>query len=189
MDWKSRPASEKRSLREQHAAAKTTMFSRWETAEGGILYRQRAKRAISWWVSGSVRVADIGCSQMYPERYLPPGSTYMPVDCVARDERTIIVDLNREPLPPLTVDLILALGLIEYLHDAPAALRQFAAHPRAIISYNPIELQKRDRAETGWFNAYSTGELEALFREAGFTIEDRRRFKRQQLWLLTSQSC
>ncbi len=132
---------------------------------------KRARMAARFVPEGS-RVADVGCGKAMPlEAVLPVGSTYVPVDVVRRDARTLVVDLNVEPLPPLDVDVVIGLGLLEYLNDVPGFLTQLPS--RAVMSYAPLEQTPgRDRAASGWKNSYTTESLSMAFQEAGFTIVD-----------------
>src|SRR5215472_17152020 len=47
------------------------------------------------------RVVDFGCGPMWVERLLGPDNTYVPLDCIRRDERTVVLDLNTDRIPPL----------------------------------------------------------------------------------------
>jgi hypothetical protein len=117
-----------------------------------------------------MRVLDIGCGAMALEGMLPQGCTYLPLDCVRRDARTVVRDLNREPFPEIAADMAFALGMLEYVYDVPRFLRGLrAAVPRALLSYHPLDRNiGRDRWSLGWVNALNSAELAALLRHAGF---------------------
>jgi hypothetical protein len=69
-------------------------------------------------VPAGTRVLELGCGAMTLERSLPFGCAYQPCDVVARDERTIVIDLNVHGIPEAAVaacDLVVMLGVWEYL--------------------------------------------------------------------------
>ena len=54
----------------------------------------RATAAAAWLADAS-SVTDLGCGTMSLERYLRPEQRYVPVDLLPRDERTLVLDLNK----------------------------------------------------------------------------------------------
>lgn len=166
-----------------------TVIERWSALEQteAAPWSERAAAAAEF-LSGCASVADLGCGTMTLKRHLAPGTRYVPVDVVARDADTMVVDLNREPLPALAVEGTAALGLLEYLFDVPALFRQLSGV--VVTSYNPVDLghagpdEQADRRRHAWVNDYSTGQLEALFGEAGWSVADRRTLGGQRIWKL-----
>lgn len=132
-------------------------------------WERRAASAATFIPPGS-RVLDIGCGDMKMERNLPEGCSYLPMDVSARDERTIVVDLNRQRLPKVAADFVVALGLLEYIFDVPKLLRQIARQiPQGLFSYHPLEKTPgRDRLAMNWVNALNSPEIIALFKQAGY---------------------
>jgi hypothetical protein len=116
------------------------------------------------------RIPCAQCGDMKMEKHLPPGATYVPLDVVARDDRTIVVDLNRKSLPAVDADFVLGMGVLEYIFDVPKLLRQLARQiPEGLISYHPFERSpKRDRLAIGSVNAMISPELITLFKWAGY---------------------
>jgi hypothetical protein len=164
---------ERLSLNRNSVRTRTTLVQRWAEmgpiASPGLV--ERARIAASF-IKPGAWVADIGCGAMVLEPQLPPGTHYIPVDCVPRDDRTVIVDLNKGPLPDLAVDVIVGLGVLEYLDDVPSFLAQIRRE--AIFTYAPVENSpKHDRASSGWFNAYTAHDMDILFEQAGFEIRQR----------------
>jgi hypothetical protein len=150
-----------------------TMVQRWSN-RGALsadpLWDKRAAAAGALVPSHFRRILDVGCGDMKLERYLPEGSTYIPLDVVPRDDRTIVVDLNRSRLPKVEADFVVGMGVLEYLFDIPGFLRQIARQvPEGLFSYHPLEASPaRDRLAVGWVNALNSRELLALFRAAGY---------------------
>ena len=111
-------------------------------------------------------VADLGCGGMELERYLAPGQRYVPVDLVARDDRTIVVDLEKDPLPAIDADACALLGVLAYLFDPRAVLEKVraASFARAVVSYN-VRPELDVRLGNGWVNHFDyDGVLQSVSR-------------------------
>jgi hypothetical protein len=78
------------------------------------------------------------------------------------------------------------LGVLEYLHDAPAVLRRTrGAAPRAIFTYSLYSGEDRDsRRALGWFNDYTAEELVALLGEAGWYVSSVEALENNQVILV-----
>ena len=150
---------------------RSTRLAEWADTDAldHPIWEDRAVAAAKF-VPAGARVLDLGCGKMLVERHLPPDCTYVPLDAVSRDERTIVCDLNRDPFPPVTADMAIGLGVMEYLYQVPRFLRRVAkAAPLALLTYYPLEAEpRRDRLSMGWVNALNSNELIALMRHAGF---------------------
>ena len=168
-----------------------TLFERWTalTTSEAASWNLRAVAAAKW-LDDEAGVADLGCGTMHLERYLRPDQIYIPVDVVARDSRTIVCDFNREALPP-TPFAAACLGLIEYLHKPQEFLSILSAQYKvAVVSYCVTDAPGafQNRRAHGWVNDFNTAGCEAVFRESGWAILDRRWIDDLQLiWRLGSQ--
>ncbi len=120
---------------------------------------------------------------MQLEPYLAEGVRYVPVDVVARDARTLVVDLNREAPPALDVEGWSTIGLLEYLYDVPALLSALSG--TLVATYNPVDLSEQNRRGHAWVNDWSTAEVEGLFRDANWTVVESETFGVQQIWKLS----
>jgi hypothetical protein len=123
-------------------------------------------------------------------RYLSAQTKYVPVDLVARDRRTIIRDVNREPPPATGMPAAACLGLLGYLHRPDQFMSALAGlHQLAVVSYkvadaNPSGL---DRQSEALVNSLSFSEMENLFTSSGWEIAERCCFdSRQIIWTLAS---
>lgn len=151
---------------------KDTNVALWDnsTLDAGIqLLLDRAKAAARLIPDGK-RILDIGCWDMKLEKVLPAGCTYLPLDFLARDERTIVVNLNKDNLPLIAADFFVGLGVLEYIHDIPKLFCQLSEQFSAgLFSYYPMERSPgKDRLATGWVNSLNSTELIALMKAAGF---------------------
>ncbi len=158
--------------RKRVVAAGQTDLERWaDPARLEAMWQARSALAADLVPAGS-RVLELGCGAMTLERHLPFGCSYQPCDVVARDERTIVTDLNAHGIPAAAAacDLIVMLGVWEYLFK-PAEI--FAALARAgrpiLCSYCPTELTAHlDRRALGWVNDFSLAAFLELARQSGY---------------------
>ena len=102
--------------RRERVAARETDAERWSRRESlSPRWGYRAGLAAQM-ISAYSRVLDIGCGAMDLECALPEGCAYQPCDLVARDERTIVCDLNRGEFPEASqADVVTMLGVLEYV--------------------------------------------------------------------------
>jgi hypothetical protein len=159
--------------RKQVIAAGASDFRRWTDPtqlEAG--WQARAVLAADL-VPAGARVLDIGCGAMTLEQHLPFGCAYQPCDLVARDARTIVVDLNRQGIPEPALaacDLVAMLGVWEYLFEPGEIFATLARAGRPLLcSYNPVELTPHlDRRALGWVNDFSLEAFAGLALQHGY---------------------
>jgi hypothetical protein len=112
-------------------------------------------------------VADFGCGMMWLEQFLGAKNTYLPIDYIRRDERTIVLDFNRDPLPTLEAEVAFLSGCLEYVHDVPAFLRELTSRKfkQIILSYCTIETwsNRRTRRELNWVSDESIFRILSAF--------------------------
>ena len=165
-------------------AERRSLIERWADLQlPDALPWQRRASIVGPLLGDCDSVADLGCGVMLLRPFLRPGTRYVPVDIVARDEETVVVDLNQQPLPKLDVDGWAVVGLLEYLYDVPALFRALTG--MVVTTYNPVDLSDRPRAENAWVNSYDTEGLEAVFAAAGWRIVVRETLGAQRIWKLT----
>jgi hypothetical protein len=126
-------------------------------------------------ITAGAKVMDIGCGAMKLERHLPFGCSYVPCDLVARDDRTVVADLNETGIPEKHVteaDLIVMLGVWEYLYKPDEIFSAFAKTGKPILcSYCARELTAHlDRGALGWVNDFSLPEFLELARSNGYRL-------------------
>jgi len=124
-------------------------------------------------IRAGTRVLDIGCGAMKLERHLPFGCAYQPCDVVARDDRTIVADLNAQPLPSAAIeaaDLVVMLGVWEYLYKPDEVFSAFARAGKPILcSYCDIESTAHlDRKSLGWVNDFTLDRFLEIARTQGY---------------------
>jgi hypothetical protein len=122
------------------------------------------------------RVLELGCGRMALKRFLPNGCSYQGCDLVARDDNTVVCDLNAGEFPSQTAaqsDIIVMLGLLETIVDVESFFTHLRFSKRdVVLSYCATNLTgKCDRAALGWVNSFSFFDLARLFDRYGFRIE------------------
>ena len=143
----------------------STDLDRWANAERLASDWDRRCDFVARFVRPGLRIIDIGCGRMAVERLFAP-SAYVPVDVVARDARTKVIDLNVQPLPTAWVNgmqLATMLGVFEYLTNPRSVMAGLASQGIPLLaSYNCTELAPdAPRADLGWVNAYDIAGIEA----------------------------
>ncbi len=121
------------------------------------------------------RVLDLGAGAMRLRALLPEGCTYTPVDLVPFSPDCAVIDLNRGELPEVEADVVVALEVLEFLHELPALLVQAATTaPRLICSYRCHDaISTRDRRRQGWVNDHGETDFADLLAATGWAIEGR----------------
>jgi hypothetical protein len=116
------------------AALVEPLFSR--PAEFDEAWKARIAH-LAGFVDSAGPVMDIGCGMMWLEPLLVRGNKYIPVDRVRRDNRTLVVDLNTQPLPDVPAEFAFMSGVLEYIQDVPRFLRQIITRRfrRILLSY------------------------------------------------------
>ena len=162
---------ERRALTLRAIEDREPLRARWSvmTRRAAEDWHSRAAAAAAWLTTAS-SVADLGCGAMTLERYLAAEQRYVPVDLVARDARTIVLDLERDDLAPAAADACALLGVLAYLFDPLAVMRKVrASFARAVVSYN-VRPEMGIRLANGWVNHLDHAGVLALFDAAGLTV-------------------
>lgn len=180
------------SLTEDAIRSRETIFARWMALEDKESKPWSARSVVAAaWLESQTSVVDLGCGLMKLRAYLKEDQIYIPVDVIARDEDTIVCDLNTEDLPEIEATSVAALGLLEYIHDVEGLLTRLSCrHDVLVVSYCVVDASQSmttARRGHGWVNDYSSEELEHVFRSCGWRIEDSRLIDSlQRLWQLRS---
>lgn len=125
-------------------------------------------------ISPGEKVLEFGCGEMILKDLLPDGCEYMGSDIVARDQDTLVMDLNKEIkyINEYHFNVIVFSGVLEYIFD----LRELIAEVRRpyqcsiITSYADLENFPVGRRANGWVNDYTRKEFISLFRNNGFHV-------------------
>lgn len=171
---------------------KTADIERWgDNSNLSVEWDKRAELAAEW-IPKNASILDIGCGRMAVEKVAAP-LHYFPVDIVARDERTIVVDLNLQSLPVERIqdaNFATLLGVLEYLKHPEELLSLLAKIGiPAVCSYQLADFtNKETRTENGWFNSYTALDFACLIHHCGYKIVRSRKLDAQGLYLLEPRS-
>lgn len=150
--------------------------------DGAVVWRSSPKWedrsvVVASLIPDDLAVLDLGCGKMFIERHLRMRA-YAPLDRMAHDERTLVVDMNHDDLPTdalAAADLVIALGVFEYVVDPERQFRTISAAGKPfLLSYNVGELRRRDAGDaqlTDWRNDWTTVELIQRLIASGFALE------------------
>ncbi|MCB8881739.1 hypothetical protein ACELLULO517_15935 [Acidisoma cellulosilytica] len=184
-----RSRDERLALTEAAMRGKSTLIARWVALDNAESSHWNARAALAaGLLEDQPSVADFGCGTMTLAAYLRPNQRYIPIDVIARDDRTILCDLNRQMLPETEATAAAFLGVLEYLYDPQAVLRN-AGHQYGtmVVSYcitdapDPLE----NRREHAWVNDFCEAEVIALFHSAGWLPDEGRMVDGlQKIWRL-----
>ena len=135
---------------------------------------ERAQFAAQFIPAGA-RVLELNCGRGTLRRYLPNGCGYQGCDLVARDEETVVCDLNAGEFPTEAAtqsDVIVMLGVLETIADVDSFFTHLRFCKRdLILSYCATDLTGNcDREALGWINHFSYFDLARLFDRFGFRI-------------------
>jgi len=102
---------------------------------------------------------------------------YLGADLSPLDPETLPLDLDLDPLPPGTFDVVVMLGVLEYLRAPDQALRKArASGRRALFSYCCLKAGAdrarivRKRRERRWISDWTRDELIANAERAGWRL-------------------
>lgn len=149
--------------------------TRWSDPQELVVGAEARAALVAPHLRPGERVIDLGAGVMLLRKSLPAGCYYLPVDFIPFAANTLVADLNRGPLPEASGDLVVALEVLEYLHDVPAILAWAAtAAPRFICSYRCRDGESiEERRAEGWMNDYTETDFAALLEKAGWRIGSR----------------
>ncbi|MBW9064489.1 hypothetical protein JNB71_14265 [Rhizobium herbae] len=164
--------AERRARTENLVRGRTSDFERWSNRNNLLASWSERAKIVAALVSPPSGVLDLGCGKMDLEKFLESGITYQPSDIVARDERTIVCDLNNGEIPDIDANVVTMLGVLEYIYEPAKLLEKLAARwSRLIATYCPADLDAgRDRAAHGWLNALTSAALVSTAVAAGFDL-------------------
>ena len=145
---------------------------RWSDLSNFATAWERRSRHLADRVASGAAVIEFGCGTGALQRMLPQRVNYVGSDIVARSSDTLVWDLNGGA-PPLDSDFDVAIfsGVLEYVVDVPAVVRQLRPRVRSILTSYASTDEVSDpltRRYNGWINDFTRDQFVALFRSAGF---------------------
>jgi len=159
------------------------LMVRWNDldADAGEQWDLRGAAAAEW-LSAASSIADLGCGAMNLEHHLDISQTYVPVDVVRRNDRTLVLDLNKsrdlDRLPEAQACAIL--GVLEYVYAADALVSALGrAYRQVVVSFNVRHAGQTvgERLAHGWVNHFTYADVVHLFTARGFVRTRERQFE------------
>lgn len=131
------------------------------------------------------RVLEIGVGLGVFRSLVEGRCAYLGADLAPLDARTLPLDLETDAPPPGPFDVVVLLGVVEYLTRPEAALAKLTrAAPRAIVSYCclradvDIGAASPARAARRWLNHFDQKAFEATLERANWRLQRRVPFER-----------
>ncbi|HEV7913359.1 MAG TPA: methyltransferase domain-containing protein [Albitalea sp.] len=128
-------------------------------------------------VRDGARVLEVGVGTGAFRDLVRDRTEYMGVDLEPLDDATLALDLDRDPLPALTFDCAVLLGVFGYLHQPESSARKLCdAANCVIVSYccrrTDVEqdVALKARIGRGWANHYDRAQLVELFCRQGHRL-------------------
>ena len=150
---------------------------------GGDHWDDRARQAAQL-VPDGLRVLEIGVGKGAFKALVKGRCTYTGADLNPLDRESLRLDLETDPLPYGPFDVIVLLGVLEYLHklDRVTDMLRDAA-PSLLISYccvpgEAASTQVRNaRLERGWVNHLTAAQVRTQFGRPPFLLSTEETFK------------
>lgn len=137
-------------------------------------------------VSPRARVIEFGAGNAYLRNHLPDSVTYTPSDLIKREDDFLICDLNKGiDLDLRSYDTVILSGVLEYVYDIDRVFNRFPNNIEyVILSYACKNICSVDRLANGWLSDYTQKELEDVFQNNNYMIQERLKWKQQSIYLL-----
>ncbi len=120
-------------------------------------------------------IMDLGCGMQALRNMLSRHQVYIPVDCIARSDDTIVCDFNKGEFPQQNGDVCLISGCLEYIHNWKCFLNAVARSCTQIcLSYATAELTRNRNML--WVNSIPEIELIRFVVDCGFELADNNRY-------------
>lgn len=168
-------------------------YKRWTSPDGLEKWWDERTNLLAALIPAGSRVLEFGAGRRRLEERLPAGCTYIPSDLVERGPGTVVLDLNRRPLPDLLhlrPEVAIFGGVLEYVRDARGiaqwlassgvtmSIASFDAFPQRLGWMRRYAELKR-RVHHGYMNHLTEEQLLNGFEAAGFTCTRRQRWADQ----------
>lgn len=132
-------------------------------------------------------VFEFGAARLVLKRYIPQDCTYLHSDIVARDNETIVIDLNRN-LPDLPKsNYVVFSGVLEYVNDVEKVLKHCSKFTEEILfSYAVLDNYSNvdTRRYNGWVSDLSKKQLDVIATNINWELRFIENWKGQLLFSL-----
>lgn len=139
------------------------------------------------YIQPGASIVEFGAGVMHLKKVVKDYKRYTPSDIVKRYEETVVCDLNQ----PIKIDLFVYdvavfSGVLEYVYDIDKVVKQLreAKINHIIMSYCCSDIVKLSRAKNGWLSDYTKADLEQIFINNNYKINDYSVWNNQSLFNL-----
>ena len=156
-----------------HQATDGARWADFEAQRDGAAARAEQVKP---WIPAGASVLDLGAGVMALRSLLPAGCTYVPADLLPFDPATVVIDFNQMQFPAGSFDVVVALDVLEFVHNPEDFLRRAAAvSPHLIVSYRPAGATSEDtRRACGFFTDLGDADVVTMLERCGWRISESR---------------
>lgn len=165
---------------------KKSDINRWQNNEELFLdWNERTIILGSYVLPGS-KIVEFGAGNMILKTHLKNYISYTPSDIVKRFEETLVCDLNQPiSFSMKSFDVVIFSGVLEYVYDIDRVFTELGLTiKQVVLSYCCSDIVKLSRDKNGWLSDYTKNDLEQIFANQGFKIENYSEWRNQSLYNL-----
>jgi hypothetical protein len=176
-------------------------YRRWTNPQSLENWWESRTEKLATLIPESSRIIEFGAGNRKLEKYIDPDCSYIPSDLTNRGPGTIIIDLNKRPLPDLeslAVTVAVFVGVLEYVSDLNFIAQWLSGQVAfCVVSYTCAKpsgtllrwlKEVLRRTYFGYMNHYSEKEFLAIFRANGFSCVKKDEWHNQYLFLFERAS-
>ncbi|NMM48803.1 class I SAM-dependent methyltransferase [Marinigracilibium pacificum] len=140
------------------------------------------------YVQPNSSVIEFGAGRLVLKDHLPANCNYTPSDIVERGHNTLVIDLNKYPLPDLdNFDYAIFSGVLEYVNKLPKFVDFLSPRMKTIVaSYATLEKNKL-RGIHGWVNSYTEQQFVEIFENSGYVMSEKAFWKNQTIYVFENK--
>ncbi len=167
-------------------AEKKTDLDRWQN--DNQLFRDWDERTLilASYIRPNASIIEFGAGNMVIKTNIDNYKSYIPTDIVARFEETIVCDLNEGIIEEVkNCDTAVFSGVLEYVYDIDRVFTELGPTiKQVVLSYCCSDIVTLSRDKNGWLSDYTKSDLEEIFINQGFKIENYSEWRNQSLYNL-----
>ena len=153
--------------------ARESDYDRWSRLDShNPGWVNRVKLAVKFIPDGA-KVLELGAGQALMQGELGERACYQPSDIVPHKSDFLVLDLNRHDPIPSGFDIIVALGVLEYIYDVPLNLDRIAKSAGRTIFTYCCKTESSDvspRLNQGWLSDLTAQDVDDAITEAHLKI-------------------
>lgn len=167
-------------------AQRTFGLIRWGTISSLKSDWNGRTEIMSKYIVDNTKVIEFGAGRLVLSNLIPENCVYTPSDIVDRGEGTIVLDLNKSPLPMFDhYDYAVFSGVLEYVNSVPLLIKHLSEYMDSfILSYATVgKYNTKNRKRNGWVNNYSEKEIIQILEQNNFVLTNKTIWRRQTIFV------